>query len=97
MLLHIINKSPLKYSVLADALPYINKNDTVLFIDDGVYACITDSQQTKQLINKQCTIVALIDDINTRGLDIEKITMKPIDMNEFVHLVFQSSKSVSWY
>ena len=97
MLLHIISKSPLKHSALNDALPFINGNDTVIFIDDGVYANIADTPQTKELSEKNCTITALIDDMKARGLNPENMLATPREMSDFVELAFNANKSVSWY
>ena len=97
MLLHIISKSPLKHSALADALPFISKNDNVIFIDDGVYVTTATTNLIKELSEKKCMITALEYDLKTRGIDSYNTLATPIDMAEFVKLAFDSSKSVSWY
>jgi tRNA 2-thiouridine synthesizing protein B len=96
MILHIINKSPLQHSALKDALDFITINDTVIFIDDGVYAALpnTLSHDFKRI---NCTSFALIDDLELRGINIIDSGIQSITMHDFIELVFQADKTISWY
>ena len=97
MLLHIINKSPSNCSAFNDALPFINENDTVLLIDDGVYASITNHAAITEPKEKQCRIAAIKEDLEIRGLAIENTHIENITMKEFVKLSFNCKKTISWY
>ncbi len=97
MSLHIISKSPYTHSALTNALPFITKDDSVLFIDDGVYATTQQNNPLAQLISNNCSVYALTDDISSRGLqDINK-QVQLIEISDFVNLVFNTTKTVSWY
>lgn len=96
MLLHIISKSPFTHTALDDALPFINEGDTVLLIDDGVYA-VTRSDLIQPLSEKKCVVAALVDDICTRGLRQTNPEVNTINMAGFVELAFKSAKTISWF
>ena len=97
MLLHLISKSPLRHSALNDALPFISNSDTVILIDDGVYACLEKTSAYTQLTEKNCTLLALENDIKVRGLTSLNTNIKTISMNEFVKITFTANKTLSWY
>ena len=97
MLLHIISKSPTQHSALKDALPFITNTDTVIFIDDGVYACTSQLDLIQSLNEIDCRVTALIEDIDTRGLTSINDKIDIISMSDFVGLSFSCSKTLSWY
>lgn len=96
MLLHIISKSPFSHSAFNDALPFITENDTVILIDDGVYA-ITSTDLVNSLTAKKCRVTALGNDMSIRALEPGHAAVQSISMSGFVELVFKAGKTVSWY
>lgn len=97
MILHIINKSPLQHSALNDALPFINEDDQVILIDDGVYAAISGTPGINKIKAIKCQCLALHDDIEMRGIKNIDTSVQTITMNDFVERVFNASKNISWY
>ncbi len=97
MILHIINKSPLQHSALNDALPFINENDQVILIDDGVYAAINATNSINKIKAINCQCLALHDDVEMRGIPNIDTSVQMISMNDFVERVFNASKNISWY
>ena len=95
MILHIISKSPFSHSALSDAIPLINDNDSVILIDDGVYAAADNSQYSSELALDKANWHALDCDIQTRGLTTSRI--KTVTMKDFVNLTIKADKTISWY
>ena len=91
MTLHLIQKSPFTHSVLKDCLNIINRNDTILLMQDGVLAC-----QHSLLHNIKHTTYALSDDLNARSLQARG-NIQPIDYKDFVDLCASSTRVISWY
>jgi tRNA 2-thiouridine synthesizing protein B len=97
MILHIINKSPLQHSALNDALPFINDDDLIILIDDGVYAAIINTPGINKIKALNCQCLALHDDVEMRGIQNIDTCVQTITMNDFVERVFNASKNISWY
>lgn len=97
MILHIINKSPLQHSALNDALQFINKDDQVILIDDGVYAAISGTPGINKIKAINCQCLALHDDVEMRGIKNIDTSVQTITMTDFVERVFNASKNISWY
>lgn len=97
MKLHIISKSPTKYTALRDALPFIKPDDTVIFIDDGVYTCLVNNKETRELAGIKCDITALADDLKIRGIETNNSLAKAIEMADFVNLAFKANQTISWF
>lgn len=97
MILHIINKSPIQHSALHDALPFINTDDKVILIDDGVYAAIANTGSMNKITALHCQCMVLNDDAEMRGIKNIDQSVQMIDMQDFVELVFKASKNISWY
>jgi tRNA 2-thiouridine synthesizing protein B len=96
-MLHIINKSPFQNCALESCLRYFGKDDTMILIEDGVYAAIPDTNKSTLIGNAMSThkIYALAADLEARG--IEKI-MGPIqkaDYETFIDLI-EAQPTQSW-
>lgn len=99
MLLHTVNKSPFERNTLASCLRYAQRGASILLIEDGVYAAVSDTMFTPTIKAAlgDYTIYALRADIEARGLQgrlIDGITL--IDYGGFVDLVTQHSAVQSW-
>lgn len=86
--LYIINQ-PQK---LNEALPYLNRADGVLLIEDAVTLA---TNKTMQAITSNCYV--LLEDLIARGLKEKSSNQwSLVDYSEFVELTLLYDKSVSW-
>lgn len=97
-MLHTINKSPFQHTSLEDCLRFVQAGDTVLLLEDGVYAAIDGTNRT-HLISEalaRCEVCALDADIAARGLDhlVPGVTL--IDYDGFVALVENHKTQQAW-
>lgn len=90
--LHTVNKTAAN-NALEACLRVISSGDCVLLIEDGVY------QAAELALHPQASdlqLYALAGDVAARGIKLpEAIT--PIDYAQFVDLVCQQQRSVSWF
>ncbi len=91
MILHLIQRSPFSSTTLSDCLNIIGSEDSLLFMQDGVYI---QSHPLLPSINN--TVFVLQDDLKARGLEKGSVG-KSIDYQEFVQLCTQHGKVISWY
>ena len=93
MTLHIINKP----SVIAPCLARVCAHDTVILIEDGVYAALPQSA-TAELLQQACDnaieVVVLDRDCCSRGIEP---AFGRVTMAQFVELSIKYPNSVSWY
>ena len=91
--LHTINKTS-THSALSSCLKVARNGDSILLIEDGVYA----SSQLCQSPLEGVALYALHEDLLARGLDASTLsgTIKTVDYNVFVDLVCQHQRCVSW-
>jgi tRNA 2-thiouridine synthesizing protein B len=92
--LHTINKST-DTNLLKSCLDIIGKNDSILFIEDGVYHCVDNSLVT---IDARHTLYGLREDLLARAIlprSTERVEL--IDTAEFVALCCEHDKVVSWF
>jgi tRNA 2-thiouridine synthesizing protein B len=91
-MLHIVNKSPFNSKTLEQALRHSQSGDSLILIDDGSYA----TQSEWLSVKHELQLYALENDLECRALACpEHITS--ISIADFVELVFQHDKSISWY
>jgi tRNA 2-thiouridine synthesizing protein B len=88
-MLFIVNKSPFNSKSLDSCLKVAKKGDTILLIEDGVYAVGTHLEKA---IKKQIAVYALQADLEARGL---KSSIPIVDYSGFVRLV-EKDAVVSW-
>ncbi len=89
MNLHLIQRSPFSNSALEDCLKIIDKNDSILFMQDGVYSL--NHPSIKAISN---TSYALNDDLLARGIESK---LNNIDYPSFVDLCESHDKVLSWF
>jgi tRNA 2-thiouridine synthesizing protein B len=99
--LHTVNKSPYSHSTLESCLQVCSANDSILLLEDGVFAVIEGSPchtEMCKLIKSGVTIYALNIDINARGLQ-KKVhpEIQLTDYNGFVELSIKHRCVQSWY
>ena len=95
-MLHIVNKSPYESNSLAAAVGHMKDGDTLLLIEDGVYAAVKGGAVAGQLEGK--TVSVLGADLAARGIAADKLVegVAVVDYGNFVDLVETTDKSQSW-
>ena len=95
-MLHIVNKSPYERNSLAAAVGHMTDGDTLLLIEDGVYAAVKGGAVAGQLEGK--TVSVLGADLAARGIAADKLVegVAVVDYGNFVDLVETTDKSQSW-
>ncbi len=108
--LHTVNKSPGSAELLRSCLRTAVAGDTVLLIEDGVYAC-GESQINHLLFNEldpAIRLCALQEDLLARGIDLNAglnagITgdtagrIEAISYPQFVKLACHHTRTISWF
>mgnify|MGYP000221089687 CR=1 FL=1 len=97
-LLHIINKSP-SHRCFSDCLRTCSKGNSIILIEDGVYATAQWSSQFLATTKDQSlNVYALEADMRARGLSTQHQNgLNIIDDKGFVELTLSHSKSQSWF
>lgn len=91
MVLHLIQRSPFSSTTFRDCLNIIGTQDSLLFMQDGVYI------QSHPTLNSITNPVYLLqDDLSARGLEVNG-KEKSISYQEFVQLCTEHEKVISWY
>ncbi len=91
MVLHLIQRSPFSSTTVRDCLNIIGTQDSLLFMQDGVYI------QSHPTLNSITNPVYLLqDDLSARGLEVNG-KEKSISYQEFVQLCTEHEKVISWY
>ncbi len=104
--LHTVNKSSSSADVLNSCLRTAVAGDTVLLIEDGVYAC--GSSQADLLLFSELDpavrLCALQEDLQARGIDLSggmngRITgrIEAISYPQFVELACHHARTISWF
>ncbi len=91
MVLHLIQRSPFSSTSLSDCLNIIGNEDSLLFMQDGIYI-----QNHPTLPGISNPVYVLQDDLKARGLTANELS-KSIDYQEFVKLCILHEKVISWY
>jgi tRNA 2-thiouridine synthesizing protein B len=93
--LHTINRSP-DYKLLESCLKVINADDAILFIEDGVYHCLSLSDLPAVI--ETVKVYGLREDILARAtLSKSMDRVEVIDTARFVELSCEHDKVVSWF
>ena len=97
--LHTINKPSQSSPALSYAQSALLPGDTLLFIEDGVFSLIENSQSCDiiKTLHDQHAITALLPDVRARGLNNrlpEWVTL--VDYDGFVELTETHEKTLSW-
>jgi len=88
-MLHTINQSPFRSKTLETALRFVQPNDPVLFLEDGVYALAEKGsfKETIQNLLKTNPVYGLGPDIKARGIEAVVGDVQQVDYEGFVDLV----------
>jgi tRNA 2-thiouridine synthesizing protein B len=98
-MLHIVNKSPEGNAGLQSCLRAAADGDTVLLIEDGVYAATTAAAARCGLAQAapRLKVFVLLPDLEARGLAARRVPVaEPVDYGGFVDLVATNPTSQSW-
>jgi len=95
-ILHLVNKSPYERNSLTTAVGYVSQGDTLLLIEDGVYAAVKGGKAAALLAGKKVSVLG--PDLAARGISQEKLIdgVTVVDYAGFVDLVESTDKSQSW-
>lgn len=95
-MLHVVNKSPYERNALETCVGYYKDGDTVLLIEDGVYAAVAAGKAAAQL--QGLKVAALGSDLKARGISADKLAegVEVVDYAGFVDLVEAKDKVQSW-
>jgi len=90
--LHTVNKTAAT-NALEACLRVASSGDSLLLLEDGVYQA---SKLVQLPVAKTLQLFALKEDVTARGIKLPA-TVTPIDYAQFVDLVCQQQRSVSWF
>mgnify|MGYP003572334600 FL=1 len=95
-LLHIVNKSPYEKNSLATAVGYVKDGDTLLLIEDGIYAAMQGGSAAAKLDGLDVAVMG--SDLAARGLAEDKLIdgVSVVDYAGFVDLVEAKDSTQSW-
>ncbi len=96
-MLHTINQSPFRTTTLETSLRFIQPEDPVLFLEDGVYSLAENGKFKEVILNLLRTnpVFGLEADIKARGIKQVIGNVKQIGYDGFVDLV-EKHKVNSW-
>ena len=98
-MLHIVNKSPFERSSLDSCLRMAQPGNSLLLIEDAVYAAVKGSKEADKVRTASTTVkvYVLAPDLEARGMKdaaVEGVTL--VDYGGFVDLVAEHSVVQSW-
>jgi len=96
-MLHTVNKSPYANTTLESCLRFVQADDVILLLEDGVYAAASGTSKS-HLIEKVLdthAVYAIQADVKARGLDNLIEGIKLADYQDFVKLLEQH-RSNAW-
>ncbi|MHA1164851.1 MAG: sulfurtransferase complex subunit TusB [Alphaproteobacteria bacterium] len=99
-ILHTVNKSPFEKSTFKSCLDHARSGDSVLLIEDGVYAATKGTAAAKLIAdrNGDVSLYALGADLAARGISEEAVIegISVVDYEGFVDLVTEHDVSQAW-
>ncbi|QYJ80738.1 sulfurtransferase complex subunit TusB [Shewanella aegiceratis] len=93
MILHIVQYSATQDNALATCLRYIQPQDTLLLLGDGVNALLLQKWQHALADTQICL---LEQDLVARGLQSRLGQYKQLSQAEFVHYTLTHAKVITW-
>ena len=95
-MLHLVNKSPYERNSLSTCVGYVKDGDTLLLIEDGVYAAVKGGAAAAKLQGLDVSVLG--PDLAARGIGEDKLVdgVKVVDYAAFVDLVEAKDKVQSW-
>lgn len=98
MALHIVSKSPDQDNALGACLRLAADDDSLLLIEDGVYAAVRNLSGYRRLAGRAGPCYALEDDVIARGLsDRIGAEIQLVDYAGFVELCEAHAHIQSWF
>ena len=96
-MLHTLTSSPSQSFLLSDCLPYLQNDDEIILMEDGVYGALCKTTACKQLKSLSVKIYFLKADVLARGL-ISHIdeSFELIDYEGFVSISEQHVTQMKW-
>jgi len=96
-MLHTINQSPFRGNNLLSCIRFAQKNDPILFMEDGVYAVQEGNKFNELILELQKTnpLYVLTPDLKARGVLNVQAEINQIDYDGFVTLV-ETHQVNSW-
>lgn len=100
--LHLVSIAPTAGTALADCLRTASPGDTLLLLQDGVYAGVAHAAGPAALLREAAangiTLYALLADVDARGLAHRLHPgIRLVDDNGFVELTERHPRTVSWF
>jgi tRNA 2-thiouridine synthesizing protein B len=97
-MLHTVNKSPYSSNSLELCVAYMQSDDVVLLIEDGVYAAMKGGTSESMVKAKNGKIYALGPDLKARGIESDKLIdgIEVVGFDGFVNLAAENDKVQSW-
>ena len=100
-MLHTVNKSPFEKNTLDTCLRLARAGSCVLFIEDGVYGALNNTEFTARVKKamRDKKFYALSADLNARGIEHKQLIngIEIIDYHGFVELAVKCDKVQSWF
>ena len=95
-MLHLVNKSPYDTGNLETATAYMQGDDSLLLIEDAIYAAIKAGKASAMLAGKNVSVLG--PDLAARGIAEDKLVegINIVDYAGFVDLVEANDKVQSW-
>jgi tRNA 2-thiouridine synthesizing protein B len=95
-MLHVVNKSPYERNSLDTCVGYCREGDTLLLIEDGVYAALAAGKAAAKM--EGLKVAALGSDLKARGIAEDKLVegIQIVDYAGFVDLVETTDRVQSW-
>ncbi len=98
MILHTVNKSPFTTDTLEACLQVADQGDTILLIEDAVYAALGQGKYSNLPELTGATILALAADVSARGLqEVLNAAIDTVDYEGFVRLTTTHQRVISWF
>ncbi len=97
-MLHTVNKSPYQSSSLKTCVDYLQAQDVLLLIEDGVYAAMKGGASEALVNDASGKVYALEPDLKARGITSEKLIdgIEVVGFDGFVKLAADNDKVQSW-
>ena len=95
-ILHVVNKSPYEKNSVDIAAGYAKEGDTVLLIEDAVYAAVKAGSASAKLNGLDVAVMG--SDLSARGISEDKLVdgITVVDYAGFVDLVETKDATQSW-
>jgi tRNA 2-thiouridine synthesizing protein B len=97
--LHTVNKSPFHRDSLASCLRFVQPQDAILLIEDGIYAAIAGTAVSHLLEELQnVPVFVLAPDLQARGILSTRLIpgIREVDYGGFVDLVAEYRLTQAW-